>query len=147
MTRYRIAPPSRTILFLNERMYFDINSTLIYSSLLLLIASCCYFFQQWATFARMWHIYDAKWQCPFQSAPVLIKYLTGQSKPIYHPLSKYELSYLLWRVSIQAIGWNFCQLVCLVCMFFAFCVIKLDKMLYAFQVMLVTTLLCSILKK
>ncbi|ELU04557.1 hypothetical protein CAPTEDRAFT_159961 [Capitella teleta] len=43
--------------------------------------------QQWATFARTWWIYDAKWQCPRQSAPVLIKYLQGKHKPIYHPNS------------------------------------------------------------
>ncbi|KAI0212630.1 39S ribosomal protein L13, mitochondrial [Lamellibrachia satsuma] len=42
--------------------------------------------QQWATFARMWWLYDAKWQCPFQSAPVIIRHLQGQHKPIYHPL-------------------------------------------------------------
>ena len=26
--------------------------------------------KQWSTFARTWHIYDAKWQNPFQSAKV-----------------------------------------------------------------------------
>ena len=46
-------------------------------------------FQQWATFARMWWLYDARWQCPFQSAPVIIRHLQGLHKPIYHPLSKY----------------------------------------------------------
>lgn len=46
-------------------------------------------FQQWATFARMWWLYDAKWQCPFQSAPVIIRHLQGQHKPIYHPLGEY----------------------------------------------------------
>lgn len=44
--------------------------------------------QQWATFARIWHIYDATWQNPFHSAELLKKYLTGSYKPIYHPLSK-----------------------------------------------------------
>ncbi|XP_076236276.1 mitochondrial ribosomal protein L13 [Calliopsis andreniformis] len=43
--------------------------------------------QQWGTFARMWHIFDAKWQDPFQSAPVIKKYLMGLYKPIYHPLN------------------------------------------------------------
>ncbi|XP_017773527.1 PREDICTED: 39S ribosomal protein L13, mitochondrial [Nicrophorus vespilloides] len=43
--------------------------------------------QQWATFARIWHIYDASWQNPFQSAGLLKKYLMGTYKPIYHPLN------------------------------------------------------------
>jgi len=43
--------------------------------------------QQWSTFARLWWLYDAKWQCPFKSAYVLVKYLEGRHKPIYHPLS------------------------------------------------------------
>merc|ERR1712137_716107 len=43
--------------------------------------------QQWATFARMWYIFDAKWQDPFHSAKLLSLYLTGQHKPIYHPLN------------------------------------------------------------
>lgn len=43
--------------------------------------------QQWATFARSWWLYDANWQCPIGSAPLLIKYLSGKHKPIYHPLS------------------------------------------------------------
>ena len=34
----------------------------------------------------MWWVYDAKWQCPFQSAPVIIRHLQGLHKPIYHPL-------------------------------------------------------------
>ncbi|KAK9878485.1 hypothetical protein WA026_022381 [Henosepilachna vigintioctopunctata] len=43
--------------------------------------------QQWATFARIWHIYDAAWQNPFESAKLLRKYLMGMHKPIYHPLN------------------------------------------------------------
>ncbi|XP_022912964.2 large ribosomal subunit protein uL13m [Onthophagus taurus] len=43
--------------------------------------------QQWATFARIWHIYDASWQNPFQSATLLKKYLMGLYKPIYHPMN------------------------------------------------------------
>ncbi|KAF0294077.1 39S ribosomal protein L13, mitochondrial [Amphibalanus amphitrite] len=43
--------------------------------------------KQWATFARIWHIYDAKWQNPFDSSKTIAKYLKGQHKPIYHPLS------------------------------------------------------------
>ncbi|XP_018324022.1 39S ribosomal protein L13, mitochondrial [Agrilus planipennis] len=43
--------------------------------------------QQWATFARIWHIYDATWQNPFESAALLKKYLMGLHKPIYHPLA------------------------------------------------------------
>jgi len=41
--------------------------------------------KQWATFARTWHIYDAKWQNPFHSAKVITKHLEGKNKPIYHP--------------------------------------------------------------
>ncbi|KAF2895182.1 hypothetical protein ILUMI_10994 [Ignelater luminosus] len=43
--------------------------------------------QQWATFARIWHVYDATWQNPFQSAELLKKYLMGIHKPIYHPMN------------------------------------------------------------
>ncbi|XP_057371734.1 large ribosomal subunit protein uL13m-like [Daphnia carinata] len=43
--------------------------------------------QQWSTFSRMWYLYDAQWQDPFLSAKVLSPYLTGQNKPIYHPLN------------------------------------------------------------
>ena len=45
--------------------------------------------QQWVTFARQWWIYDARWQCPFKSAPVLIRYLQGRHKPIFPPQSEY----------------------------------------------------------
>ncbi|CAD7088033.1 unnamed protein product [Hermetia illucens] len=41
--------------------------------------------QQWATFARTWHVYDCTWQNPFQSAQVIKKHLMGLHKPIYHP--------------------------------------------------------------
>lgn len=43
--------------------------------------------QQWGTFSRMWHLFDAKWQDPFKSAPLIKKYLMGLYKPIYHPLN------------------------------------------------------------
>ncbi|CAH1108668.1 unnamed protein product [Psylliodes chrysocephalus] len=43
--------------------------------------------QQWATFARIWHLYDAAWQNPFYSAELLKKYLMGAHKPIYHPMN------------------------------------------------------------
>jgi len=35
----------------------------------------------------MWYLFDAQWQDPFHSAKLLTKYLTGMTKPIYHPLS------------------------------------------------------------
>ncbi|XP_046420192.1 39S ribosomal protein L13, mitochondrial [Neodiprion virginianus] len=43
--------------------------------------------QQWATFARTWHLFDATWQNPFDSAQVIIKHLMGLHKPIYHPMN------------------------------------------------------------
>ncbi|XP_012262076.2 39S ribosomal protein L13, mitochondrial [Athalia rosae] len=43
--------------------------------------------QQWATFTRTWHLYDATWQNPFNSAEVIKKYLMGLHKPIYHPMN------------------------------------------------------------
>uniref|UniRef100_A0A6M2DKM4 Putative mitochondrial/ ribosomal protein l13 n=1 Tax=Xenopsylla cheopis TaxID=163159 RepID=A0A6M2DKM4_XENCH len=43
--------------------------------------------QQWATFARIWHVYDCTWQNPFESAELIKKYITGLYKPIYHPLN------------------------------------------------------------
>lgn len=62
------------------------------------------FFQQWATFARVWHVYDAAWQNPFHSANLLKKYLMGMHKPIYHPMSlviykfpRYHLKHWFFR--------------------------------------------------
>ncbi|XP_076289130.1 mitochondrial ribosomal protein L13 [Lasioglossum baleicum] len=43
--------------------------------------------QQWGTFSRIWHMYDAAWQDPFLSAAVIVKYLKGLYKPIYHPMN------------------------------------------------------------
>jgi len=43
--------------------------------------------QQWATFARTWHLYDCNWQNPFDSAILISKHLMGRNKPIYHPLA------------------------------------------------------------
>ncbi|XP_043286931.1 39S ribosomal protein L13, mitochondrial-like [Venturia canescens] len=43
--------------------------------------------QQWGTFARIWHVFDATWQDPFISAPVIGKYLLGRYKPIFHPMA------------------------------------------------------------
>lgn len=43
--------------------------------------------QQWGTFARVWHIFDAKWQDPFQSATLIKHYLMGMYKPIFHPMN------------------------------------------------------------
>ncbi|XP_067124535.1 large ribosomal subunit protein uL13m isoform X2 [Centruroides vittatus] len=43
--------------------------------------------QQWSVFARLWYLYDAKWQNPFESAEKIAFYLAGKHKPIYHPLS------------------------------------------------------------
>ncbi|XP_059614399.1 large ribosomal subunit protein uL13m [Phlebotomus argentipes] len=44
--------------------------------------------QQWATFARTWHVFDCTWQNPFESAQLLRKYLLGLHKPIYHPMNE-----------------------------------------------------------
>ncbi|XP_020292154.1 39S ribosomal protein L13, mitochondrial [Pseudomyrmex gracilis] len=43
--------------------------------------------QQWGTFARIWHIFDATWQDPFKSAEIIKHYLMGLYKPIYHPMN------------------------------------------------------------
>ncbi|KAG8186132.1 hypothetical protein JTE90_022720 [Oedothorax gibbosus] len=43
--------------------------------------------KQWAVFSRLWHVYDAKWQNPFDSADLISKYLAGKNKPIFHTLS------------------------------------------------------------
>lgn len=40
--------------------------------------------QQWATFTRRWHLYDARWQNPFQSAELIADVLAGKHKPIFH---------------------------------------------------------------
>lgn len=43
--------------------------------------------KQWAVFSRMWYLYDAKWQNPFESADLIMKYLSGKMKPIFHTMS------------------------------------------------------------
>lgn len=43
--------------------------------------------QQCGVFARIWHIYDATWQDPFESAKLIARHLKGLNKPIYHPLN------------------------------------------------------------
>lgn len=43
--------------------------------------------QQWATFSRMWYLFDARWQNPFDASKKIIKILAGSTKPIYHPLN------------------------------------------------------------
>ncbi|XP_054083088.1 leukotriene A-4 hydrolase isoform X1 [Zeugodacus cucurbitae] len=43
--------------------------------------------QQWATFARTWHVYDCTWQNPFDSALLIKTHLMGLHKPIYHPMT------------------------------------------------------------
>ncbi|RWS23784.1 putative ribosomal protein L13-like protein [Leptotrombidium deliense] len=39
--------------------------------------------QQWLTFCRVWYLYDATYQDPFDSAIVISQYLKGANKPIY----------------------------------------------------------------
>lgn len=58
-----------------------------YRTLIFIITKTIWYFQQWATFARTWHIFDCKWQDPYESANIIKKYLMGQHKPIYHPLN------------------------------------------------------------
>ncbi|XP_008551976.1 39S ribosomal protein L13, mitochondrial [Microplitis demolitor] len=43
--------------------------------------------QQWGSLSRIWYLYDAKWQDPYQSAVHLVPYLLGKTKPIYAPMS------------------------------------------------------------
>lgn len=60
---------------------------LIFLKNILIFINNLFLFQQWATLSRMWYLFDAQWQDPFRSAQTLALYLTGQNKPIYHPLS------------------------------------------------------------
>nr|ACO10638.1 39S ribosomal protein L13, mitochondrial [Caligus rogercresseyi] len=43
--------------------------------------------QQWSTFARSWHVFDAKRQNPFASAKIITNYLEGKHKPIHHSMN------------------------------------------------------------
>lgn len=54
------------------------------------------FFKQWGTFAQVWHIYDCKWQNPFQSAELIKRHLLGLHKPIYHPMSEFLVVQLVF---------------------------------------------------
>ncbi len=48
-------------------------------------------FQQLATFARVWYLFDAKWQCPHLSGERIARILRGEHKPIYYPGGKLNL--------------------------------------------------------
>jgi len=41
--------------------------------------------QQWATFARAWHMFDATWQDPIIFGKTIVDVLGGKHKPIFHP--------------------------------------------------------------
>ena len=41
--------------------------------------------QQWATFSRAWHMYDATWQDPIVFCRTIAGVLSGKNKPIFHP--------------------------------------------------------------
>ncbi|KAM8966653.1 large ribosomal subunit protein uL13m [Pelodytes ibericus] len=43
--------------------------------------------QQWATFARVWHLIDGKMQPPGKIASLSAIHLKGKHKPMYHALS------------------------------------------------------------
>lgn len=57
---------------------------------------CFFLLQQWATFSRVWHVIDVKWQNPYDSAKLIKKYLTGLWKPIFHPLSEHSPNLQVW---------------------------------------------------
>jgi len=40
--------------------------------------------QQWNVMSRLWYLYDAQWQNPYESAETIAKYLLGKHKPVYH---------------------------------------------------------------
>ncbi|XP_065210802.1 large ribosomal subunit protein uL13m [Planococcus citri] len=42
--------------------------------------------KQWNALTRVWHIFDARWQNPLLTAPLICKYLKGTYKPTYHPM-------------------------------------------------------------
>lgn len=41
--------------------------------------------QQWTTFVRAWHMFDATWQDPMIFSRDIAKVLAGKHKPIWHP--------------------------------------------------------------
>ena len=52
------------------------------------LTESCNFFQQLATFSRVWYLFDAKWQCPHLSGERIARILRGEHKPIYYPGGK-----------------------------------------------------------
>lgn len=50
------------------------------------------YFQQLATFSRVWYLFDAKWQCPHLSGERIARILRGEHKPIYYPGGKLFIS-------------------------------------------------------
>ncbi|KAM9626352.1 large ribosomal subunit protein uL13m isoform 2-T2 [Trichechus inunguis] len=60
------------------------NSFHLYLHLLLPIR---YYFEQWATFARVWYLLDGKMQPPGKLAAMASIKLQGLHKPMYHQLS------------------------------------------------------------
>lgn len=65
--------------------------------------------QQWATFSRVWHLYDAKWQNPYKSGDLIAKYLKGKHKPIFldkNDCGDHVIVYNSYYVALPGAEWE-----------------------------------------
>lgn len=69
--------------------------------------------QQWATFARAWHLYDATWQDPMVFSPTVADVLSGKNKPIFHPSNDcgdHVVIVNAAKIALFCDNWRYCHL-------------------------------------
>jgi len=68
--------------------------------------------QQWATFARAWHMYDATWQDPIVFCRTIADVLSGKHKPIFHPdndCGDHVVVVNAAKIAMYSDNWRYCN--------------------------------------
>jgi len=68
--------------------------------------------QQWATFARAWHLFDATWQDPMVFSRTIVDVLSGKNKPIFHPDSDcgdHVVVINAAKIALYSDNWRYCH--------------------------------------
>jgi len=69
--------------------------------------------QQWATFARTWHLYDATWQDPMVFSKTIVDVLSGKNKPIFHPnndCGDHVVIINAAKIALYCDNWRYCNM-------------------------------------
>lgn len=69
--------------------------------------------QQWATFTRAWHLYDATWQDPMIFSRTICDILGGKNKPIFHPhndCGDHVVVVNAAKIALYCDNWRYCNL-------------------------------------